>query len=363
MKTALIICLAGLLCLAGCASPGAPQPPSLQLARPVDDLSATRKGSSVLLTWTPPTQTTDGANIKKAGQTQICRSGATMPILQCGQPVGTLSDAQVEHWTKDSMVGRRDYSDTLPAQMMQQSPLGFATYALEDLNAKGKSAGLSNQVRVPLAPTLPAPAGVQAKVTPDGVLLGWTEPASGMTNPSLSYLYRVFRQTEGSEKTPEVIVGEVPVTAGSTSFLDRNIDWERTYDYRIAPITKVQPASGEAVEVEGEDSPEITAFAHDLFPPAVPTGLQAVFSGVGQKPFIDLTWAPNLESDLAGYNLYRREAGGKPVRVNSDLVKTPSFRDGGVESGHEYRYSVAAVDQRGNESGASEETSEKVPLT
>src|SRR4051794_22505595 len=162
----------GLLWLVGCASPGAPQPPSLQLARPVDDLAATRKGDNVLLTWTPPTQTTDGVNIKKAGQTQICRSSDAMPMLRCVQPVGTLSDAQVEHWTKESMVARRDYSDTLPASLIQQNPLGYATYALEDQNARGKSAALSNQVRVPLAPTLGAPAGVQAKITPEGVLLG-----------------------------------------------------------------------------------------------------------------------------------------------------------------------------------------------
>jgi hypothetical protein len=362
MRTWTAIGLASVLVwLVGCASPGAPQPPSLQLPRPVDDLAATRKGDRVLLTWTPPTQTSDHANIKHAGPTEICRSTNVKPMLNCGQPVATVNDAQVEHWTKGSMVARRDYTDTLPASLIAQNPLGFATYALDDLNARGKSAGLSNQVKVPLAPTLPAPAGLQAKVTADGVLLGWTEPTVAAANPALSYLYRVFRQTEGQEKKPEVIVGEVPVSAGLTSFLDRNIEWEKNYVYRIAPITRVQQASGEPIEVEGDDSPQITVFAHDVFPPAAPTGLQAVYSGVGQKPFIDLTWAPNLESDLAGYNVYRHEAGGTPVKINPELVKTPSFRDSSVEPGHVYYYSVSAVDQRGNESGRAEETSEGVP--
>jgi hypothetical protein len=356
MKTGLIACVGMLVWMAGCASPGAPQPPSLQLPARVDDLAATRKGDRVLLTWSPPTQTSDHENIKHAGKTEICRSLDVKPMLNCGLPVGTLSDAQMEHWTKGSIAARNDYTDTLPPS---QNPLGFATYALNDLNPRGKSVGLSNQVKVSLAPTLPAPGGVQAKVTPDGVLLGWTEVPKAAANPALSYLYRVFRRTEGKEKKPEVIVGEVPV--GQTSFLDRNVEWESNYTYRIAPITKVQPPGGEAIEVEGDDLPQVSVQAHDVFPPAVPAGLQAVFSGVGQKPFIDLTWAPNLEPDLAGYNVYRHEAGEAPAKVNSELVKTPSFRDNGVEPGHEYHYSVSAVDQRGNESERSEETSEKVP--
>jgi len=37
----------------------------------------------------------------------------------------------------------------------------------------------------------------------------------------------------------------------------------------------------------------------------VPTGLQAVFSGVGQAAFIDVAWSPDTESDLVGYNVFR----------------------------------------------------------
>jgi fibronectin type 3 domain-containing protein len=41
-------------------------------------------------------------------------------------------------------------------------------------------------------------------------------------------------------------------------------------------------------------------------------------------------------------------------------VKTPSFRDDKVQMGHEYFYSVSAVDERGNESGRSEEANEAI---
>jgi len=102
-------------------------------------------------------------------------------------------------------------------------------------------------------------------------------------------------------------------------------------------------------------------FAHDTFPPAVPSGLQAVYSGVGQQPFIDLIWAPDADADLAGYNVFRHEAGAEPAKVNTGLVKTPAFRDMNVAPGKTYIYSVSAVDVRGNESGRSQEASETVP--
>src|SRR4051794_11002734 len=136
----------GVLWLVGCASPGAPQPPSLQLPRPVQDLAATRKGDNVLLTWTPPTQTTDGSNIKHGGPTLICRSTDPKLMATCGTPIATEKNAQVEHWTKATMVGRHDYTDSLPTALMQENPLGFATYTLEDQNTHGKSDGLSNEV-------------------------------------------------------------------------------------------------------------------------------------------------------------------------------------------------------------------------
>jgi fibronectin type 3 domain-containing protein len=89
--------------------------------------------------------------------------------------------------------------------------------------------------------------------------------------------------------------------------------------------------------------------------------LQAVFSGPGQRPFIDLVWAPDTDADLAGYNVYRRAEGGQPAKINSELVKAPAYRDTEVQRRKRYFYSVSAVDLRGNESERSEEANEEVP--
>ena len=99
-----------------------------------------------------------------------------------------------------------------------------------------------------------------------------------------------------------------------------------------------------------------------MFPPAVPSGLQAVFSSVGQKPFIDLTWAPDTESDLAGYLVYRRTAGSAFTAVTAAPVKAPAWRDNDVHPGQKYFYTVTAVDVRGNQSAQSAPAEESVPL-
>src|SRR5207248_2592511 len=95
--------------------------------------------------------------------------------------------------------------------------------------------------------------------------------------------------------------------------------------------------------------------------PVAPSGVQAVFSGIGQKLFVDVTWAPGTDADLAGYNIYRRQGNGGKVKLNPDLIKTPTFRDEDIARGKRYFYSVSAVDLRGNESASAEEAREELP--
>jgi len=157
--------------------------------------------------------------------------------------------------------------------------------------------------------------------------------------------------------------------------VDRKLDWEKTYRYRAAVVSQVRLEKSEpcpvsetpsvecraTAEVEGDDTPPVQVFAHDVYPPAVPAGLQAVGSGAGQAPFIDLIWSPVTDSDLAGYNVYRSQPGGPSARINSGLVAAPAYRDASAKPGIRYSYSVSAVDVRGNESARSEDASEAVP--
>jgi hypothetical protein len=366
-QSKLSLCLLAVTLLSGCGSTGVPLPPSLELARPVRDLRAVRKGNTVYLTWSAPETTTDRHNIRHPGPTEICRTvGKTMH--DCGVAVARVPFARLPATTKAAVKPQPkpqpkpqlDYSDQLPANLLTEDTSSTLIYAVQVLNSYGKSAGLSNQAQVPAAPTLPPPDNFQAQLTADGVQLTWKPSAPPKDISELRYLYRVYRREAGA--SVNAVAGEVELKdANSSSLLDRGFEWEKTYDYRLTVVTVVGDQKASEQQVEGDDTPSVTVVTHDVFPPAVPTGLQAVFSGPGQKPFIDLIWAPDTEPDLAGYNVYRHEQDGQPVKLNSDLVKTPTFRDADALSGHQYSYSVSAVDVRGNESAWSEEASEAVP--
>jgi hypothetical protein len=357
----------------GCATIGPPQPPSLELPKPPSDLRAARKGDRVILTWTVPTITTDRKTIRKLGPTRICR-GLEPKLTECGVPVGRAaahakSTSPTSSTSPKSSISSKpsrqkvsgSYTDSLPEHLESDNPSGFATYGIEVLNPDGRGAGLSNQVRVALAPTLPPPRDFAARVTSRGVVLTWTnEIPSQNPNATIRYVYRIYRRLEGGQQ--ETVVGEIPAAgAAELELTDSNIEWEKTYEYHAETVTVMAQEKQPALQIEGDDTAEVKVFADDVFAPVVPSGLQAVFSGPGQKMFIDLVWAPVADVDLDGYNVYRREEGTVAVKVNVGLVKTPAYRDENVTSGKRYFYSVSAVDVRGNESARSEEAGENVP--
>lgn len=368
-KTAWLILAAALL--AGCGSPGIPRPPSLELPEPVTDLRCVRKGDSVYLAWTIPSETTDDGIVGRLGMTQICRALDLAPT-DCRNPAqeipaaqlvlpsrgGAPSTARTNAQPSEPQKTTAEFADKLPQQFLTNNPAAQVYYAVSVLNRKGRSAGISNAVSAPALISPPAPADFQARLSDKGVVLSWAAAAKISETPEVTRAYRIYRRVDGTKT--DAVAGEVAFD-DTHEFIDNKFDWEKTYLYRMTIVTTVHPNGKPESRFETDDTAAIKIFAHDIFPPAVPNGLQAVFSGVGQQPFIDLVWTPDIDADLAGYNIYRREAGGEPVKLNTGLLNTSAFRDPSVASGHAYFYSVSAVDVRGNESSRSDEASETVP--
>ncbi len=126
---ALTLALAAVL--AGCGTPGAPQPPSLNLPDRVTDLTATRTGNVVSLAWTTPKKNTDKLMLKSGVETRVCRQQAEGACEAAGRGMvlepgsaGTLTE-------------------TLPPALAEASPRTL-TYFVELKNRNGRSAGLSN---------------------------------------------------------------------------------------------------------------------------------------------------------------------------------------------------------------------------
>lgn len=349
----LILALSALL---GCGVPGAPLPPSADIPRFVGDLKAVRKGDTVTLRWTTPTETSDGELIRKPGKMLVqraLRSGPNSDLV-----FQTISELPLQPTLKEGRGEQATAKDTL-TNLLRPGSSGFAVYMVLAQGRNGKSFGLPNRVSVPLVPNLPSPLKLSANPVPTGIMITW-EPSGPVPNANTQtqYAYKIMRRLQGA-KDP-VPVTQVKADDPANSFTDTGIEWEKSYQYWIVPVTLWQDGNRKG-EIEGDDSPVVDVLAHDSFPPANPSGIEAVYSPATTNSFIDITWTANTEPDLAGYNVYRRRENELPVKINSDLIKTPRFPDPGVQPGMKYFYSVTAVDLRGNESGKSEETSETVP--
>ncbi len=339
--------------LTGCGTPGAPQPPSLNLAEPVGDLSAARAGSQVALAWTMPKKDTDKLLLKGSVGVRVCRKEDAGVC----EPVGAeLSFAPGADGT---------FTDTLPSALATGQPRSLS-YFVELRNRNGRSAGRSNAAVI-LAGKAPAPvAGLRAEVRKAGVVLRW--------NPDEVSAVRLRRKllNPPASKPQQGLIAPPPepaeqsmlveANAGSRA-LDNTIRFGQSYEYRAQRIARVT-VDGKTLELAGELSAPVRVEAQDIFPPEAPTGLAAVATAgdaAGQSA-IDLSWQPVPDANLAGYIVYRREGNAPWQRISTaEPLLGPAFHDAQVQPGHTYRYAVSALGQNGHESARSAETEESVP--
>src|SRR5580658_2626371 len=122
-----LTCACALLLVAsGCGIPAQPQPPSLNLAQPVQHLSAARTGDTVALHWNVPTQNTDKTPIKKKLTSEICRKE------QSSGDCKTVGSVPV------SAGDSAEFKDVLPPELASSS-LRVVFYTVQLRNAHGRS--------------------------------------------------------------------------------------------------------------------------------------------------------------------------------------------------------------------------------
>ena len=363
-RAALIVAIASALLLAGCGTPGAPMPPSLNLPDIVSDLSATRAGNQVTLTWTMPKRNTDKLLLKDNVTVRVCRKEGAGTCDMAG------NDLQLAPGVDGS------FTDTLPAALAAGPPRPLS-YFVELRNRNGRSSGLSNAAQV-LAGQAPAPVtGLSAEMRKPGVALRWKADVDQASPTTAVRLHRKLltpptaKPREGLlAPQPEPLEQNLLVDScgperreGLCSALDKRISLGHTYEYRAQRVARVKE-DGKTLELDGEFSAPVRVEALDIFPPEIPSGLVAVATAGenGVAPAIDLSWQSVAESDLAGYAVYRLEGEAAWLRISpTEPIVPPAFHDAQVLPGHTYRYAVSSIDQGGHESARSPETEETVP--
>jgi len=350
--------------LAGCGMPGAPQPPSLHLPVRVGYLSAVRNGNQVSLTWSMPRRDTDKVPLKGNVTVRICRNESAAAACSTAATIELTPEANGA------------FTDLLPPALAEGAPR-VLTYFVELDNRKGRSAGLSNGAQI-LAGQAPAPVdALAAEMRRDGVLLRWTLALPDAAPVAVRLVRKlVSPPAPATAKSAEGPLAPRPEPTERTLLvepgphldraLDSSIQFGETYEYRAQRVARVA-VNGETLELAGPFSSPVRIAAVNVYPPAVPKGLAAVATAgeAGAGPAIDLSWQPGAEADLAGYIVYRREAGATEndwQRISpAQLVAAPGYRDANVQPGRTYLYAVSAVDQQGHESARSAAAEETVP--
>lgn len=346
---------------AGCGTPAAPQPPSLNLPDRVTDLAAVRTGDQVTLTWTMPKKTTDKLLLKGEIPARVCRSGGGG---RC-EPLGAALTF--------APAAKARFSDALPANL-GAGDARVVTYFVELINRNGRSAGLSNGASVVAGGAPAAIVALHAAVRKAGVELHWAADHEAAAVRLRRTLVSPPKPAAAGGRGPlveprETVEQSLLVEDGSQGgALDRTVRFGEVYDYRAQRVARVT-VGGETLELDGELSAPVRVDVLDIFPPEAPTGLAAVATapepgvvGTQAQPSIDLSWQPVAENDVAGYIVYRREGAGEWQRISPQQpVVGPAFHDTQVQAGHTYEYAVSAIDQSGHESARSTEARETTP--
>jgi hypothetical protein len=343
----LLCASAALAGMAGCASQGALQPPSLHLPAHVEHLSAERFGDAVDLHWTTPSRTTDGVALQTkrrfAGPytAEICRSADPFPPGPCSP----LSKVPVES-------GRpATFHDVLTPPWTDGSPR-VLRYRVSVVNAKGRGVD-GVDIAVMAGSSVPPITGLRAApIAGGGVALRWL-PAQGHGDDRV--LLHVLR---GGTSRPETLAVEPTAKdPGGANDSGARPGVEQAYTvYRTRTLTL------EKQQLTLSSAPAtVTVAAGALAPlPSAPTGLEAVVNTLG-APEIDLVWQAGDEPGVAGYIVSRAEGGAAFVPMTPAPIHAFSFSDTAVRPGGRYRYRVAAVNDSGAPGLPSAEIERAVP--
>lgn len=305
------------LAATGCGKRGDPLPPLRRAPLPVSALGVTQRGDVLEVRFTAPRAYTDGARL---------------PVVD------------IELWRADregalEQVGRRTVRPAAPGETLVESErlpapgttLRFAARARVKKNASVLASAAPFVVQAPP----PVPSEVKAGSAERGVRLTWqVPPAAAGATPS----FRVYRRgADGRYGAP--LIAAPTLTPG---FEDSTAIQGQRYCYVVRTVTALDPL------VESGPSAEACVDVADVTPPGVPESGAAFVQEDGS---IEISWSPLLETDLAGYRVYRRLAHGARERV-AELPTETRWRDE-TPSAARRVYTITAFDKAGNESAHS----------
>jgi hypothetical protein len=381
-----LVSILAVLAFSGCAAPGEPTTRHAPTPTAINDLAAIQQGDAIILTFRLPTKTTEGKALPCKPSIEIYRhysaAAATPPSTKYSAPDAAtpfpaqdlavrIPSAMVDQFLRN---GSMRFPLAMKSEEIEMHGGETAQFAIRTRVSEKKASEMSNVAAVRLFyPTMRPIADLSARLAQDAIELTWSPatpeiPGDRLGEVKYNAAYRVYRAeihvdaaqaSKGMAEAAELPADteEIGETADS-HFRDTKFDFGHSYVYSVRSVAASGTGPGQSVE--SADSNLLAITPKDIFPPSAPQGLEAVeVAATADTPaHIELSWAINPETDLAGYNVYRAEQEGVAgLKLNVRTLPTPSYRDITVVRGRMYFYTVTAIDRVGNESPAS------VPVT
>lgn len=359
------------LFIPGCGAPGEPTPPTPPVPTPITDLAAHQAGDGVELVFTLPSKSISGERLSVTPSVEIHRGARRpngTPDPKSFRVVYTIPGTLVENYFA---AGRVRFTDPISPEETKAHPGNIFAYLVRTRVSSKRASADSNVVTARVFPVPETISSVHPQLTESAIELSWTAPlrtSAGDLCASISG-YRIYRgeiapgapTPSGKDLSAMKWIAPLALlgTSSTNGYHDMQFEFGKTYVYVVRTVI-----NQDGTEIESDNSDPATVVALDTFPPAAPQGLvAAVLPGAAPSTLVvDLTWSLNLETDLAGYHVYRSEQEGtRGQLVTPDSLPVPALRDNSVEPGHRYWYTVTAVDRAGNESAPS--TTVAVDLT
>jgi hypothetical protein len=333
--------------LVSCAAEGPPHPPRVQRPVRVDDLKVVQTGATLRLSFTRPLLATDGRRLTKSIEVQIFRrvgraqEKAPQPPIPT-KPWVSISPDELGAYTEGTAIIYDDRTSKNQFSGLVGSTVSFAVLTLtRGFRGRQRPSELSNTAEIEVMDVSPPVQRVTITETAGGLELRWPAPIRSLTgsHPPAVLGYRIYRSTK-----PEARAYSLLAQTAKCEYDDRHFRFNQPYLYRVRAVFEVRPAVAES-----DASNPVSFTPRDIFPPPVPKGLSAVYTGRS----VQLVWRPDTVTNLAGYNVYRQESGEPPQRLNVELLMTPAFADTSAKAPHQYWYWVTSVSLARNESGPS----------
>ena len=345
-----------------CGKAGAPHPPIPEIPAATTDLVVSQRASKVILRWSYPSLSTAGKTLAGLRKIVVYRHAEPLPQSLAMQLSGEPPKSARELFGQIALPPPAQYlrAAEAVAEVSKEELPAFAVGAkieFEDapvLAGEGgvpiryvyavvtegmeRASGFSNLAPVIVYDVPEPPTALEAKLTPEAVVLSWEKPAksaSGAENPSVLG-YTIYRTTTGE------VPGDAVATIDATSTRYEDKPPYARYSYRVSAVAAKEPAM-----VESAPSLPAEVDYRDLLAPPPPKNLAAL----AEEASVRLIWDPVSATDLAGYVVYR-EVGGARTRLNPALLTEANFRDEVPPAGVPVIYAVTSVDREGNESAA-----------